>query len=436
LLLTEEDCVPNSYQIKLTAPAERAAFIAKAIESSNKTHAFHDFRTDRYDLPVIRVPIDLPVYRMENFRTYTDQHEHVAKEKLPSDYFIFGQEIESVQQVQHELLAKLARKGVADSVVPVIDVLEQEGQREPILVTASGVVVNGNRRLAGMRELGLAHLDVMVLPADATADEIVDIEASLQGKPETKLDYDWIGDGQLINRLVAMGRTTKQVADQLRRQEKDIKNARQALIEADLYLKEWAHAEGEYGRISEDAEQLFKDLPKRLEKKDAALAQASRVIAWTLFDNRGKLGSRLYNFNAAFGSLAADVLERTRDSLALNSEEIDEDTELEDDLSIDLEDDEEAPSFDPIINALRDEQTRSEAVQALIDASITSIEVAKGQKDGEAALKALSDANSKLCAVDLARASPKTYAGIKKQLDTIEALVTRLKAKFDELDEA
>lgn len=426
-----------SYEIKLTAPAEREALIAKALKSPERTLPFYHFRDKTYELPVIRVPIDLPVYRMENFRTYTDQHQHVAKEKLTADYFLAGQEVESVQQVQHDMLAKLARKGVADSVVPVIKMLEQQKQTDPLLSTTSGVIVNGNRRLAAMRELGMPYVELWVLPPDVSADEIVDIEASLQGVPETKLDYDWIGDGQLINRLVAMGRTTKQVSEQLHRPESEIKNARQALIEADLYLKEWARAEGEYGRVSEYGEQLFKDLPKRLEKKEAALQHASRVMAWSLYDNRDKLGGRLYSYNAVFGSLATDVLERVATALDIPTTkppaEGPSDNFASDDFLIDLDDDDDAPSYDSVVAALSEEASRDAAVDALIEASITALEVAKGQKDGEAALKAVTDANAKLVSVDLSRASTKTYTSIRKQLQTIDGLVKKLQAKLDEL---
>jgi len=425
-----------AYEISLTAPAEREALIAKALKSPLRTLPFHHFRAKLYELPIVRLPIDVPVYRMENFRTYTDQHEHIAKEHLSPDYFLAGQEVESIQQVQHDILARLSRRGVAESVVPVIDVLKKDGQIDPLLATTSGVIVNGNRRLAGMRELGLTYVELMILPPDASADEIVDIEASLQGVPETKLDYDWIGDGQLINRLIDMGRTPKQVADQLHRPEKEIKNARQALIEADLYLKEWAKAEGEYGRVSEYGEQLFKDLPKRLEGKDTSLMQASRVIAWSLYDNRDKLGARLYSFNSVFGNLAGDVLERVATTLDLSTtnppSEISE-LDDEDDFAIDLDDEDDGFSYNEVINALSSDETRDDAVKALIDASITVIEVAKGQKDGEAALKAVTEANAKLVSVDLSRATRSTYSAIGKQLQTIEGLVEKLKAKLTEI---
>lgn len=423
-----------SYVVKLTAPAEREAIIEKARKSPIRFEAFYDFRSAKYDLPVIRVGIDLLVYRVENFRTYTDQHEYIAKEKKPANFFLSGQEVESVQQVQHALLFRLAKKGKVESVVPVIDVLKTDGQREPLLITALGVVVNGNRRLAAMRELEMSHVDVMVLPADATADEIVDIEASLQGRPETKLDYDWIGDGELISRLIGMGRTPKQVADQLHRGEKDIKNALQALSEVDLYLKEWARAEGEYSRVREDAEQLFKDLPKRLEGKDANLEQASRVIAWSLFDNRDKLPGRIYDFNPAFGKLASDVLDRVAYDLGLSTSGGAAAEDGGDEFSIDFDDEDTAVSYDAIIDALKEDGTRDEAVDALIEAAQSAIEMERGQKSGEAALKALSQANGKIASVDLSRAAPETYPKIKKQLTTIEELCKQLWAKLATLE--
>jgi ParB-like chromosome segregation protein Spo0J len=426
-----------AYDVKLTAPLERELIIEKSLRSPLRHENFYDFRSTKYNLPVIRVAIDLPVYRMENFRTYSDQKEYIAKEKKPATYFSAGQEVESVQQVQHEILFRLSKKGVADSVVPVIDVLEKDGQREPILISSGGIVVNGNRRLAAMRELGIEHLDVMVLPADASADEIVDIEASLQGRPETKLDYDWIGDAQLINRLIGMGRTTKQVADQLHRGEKEIKNALQALAEVDIYLKEWAKAEGEYSRVRDDAEQLFKDLPRRLEGKDENLAQASRVIAWTLFDNKDKLDRRIYEFNPVIGKLAEDVLEKTSAQLGLPTTSAADEKSADDgdDLfGLDFGEDEGAVSYDALIDSLKDESTREDSVEALIDAAQAAIEIEKGQRSGEAALKALAIANGKIASVDLARASPDTYSKIGKQLDAIEVLCNQLRKKLKALE--
>src|SRR5579863_778084 len=166
--------------------AERELRVKKGLSAPVEELDFYDFRNAPTKLPVIVLGIDVPIYRMENFRTFTDQREYVVKEKLSQNYFKTGLEVESIQQVQHNLLVALARKGVAGSVVPVIEVLKREKQRESILITSSGVVVNGNRRLAAMRELyvdgdaSFSHVRCAVLPEDATAGDILDIEAALQ----------------------------------------------------------------------------------------------------------------------------------------------------------------------------------------------------------------------------------------------------------------
>jgi ParB-like nuclease domain len=163
-----------AYSVKLLSRADREAMIKKHLASPQGEEDFYDFRSQKMRLQVIRVDINLPVYRMENFRTYTDQHEHIAKEKLDSNYFLKGQELQSVQQQQHEILKRLSAKG------PIIDVLQKDGQREPILISSTGVVINGNRRLTALRELGDDYVNCMVLPADATADEIVDKQSLVQ----------------------------------------------------------------------------------------------------------------------------------------------------------------------------------------------------------------------------------------------------------------
>lgn len=416
-----------TYTLKVVPRADREAKIKKHLESPQGEEDFYDFRSQKTKLKVIRVDINLPVYRMENFRTYTDQREFIAKEKLDADHFLKGQELQSVQQQQHEILKKLAAKGKSGSVTPIIDVLQKDGQRESILISSTGVVINGNRRLAAMREIGKDYVDCMVLPADATADEIVDIEANLQAKPETKLDYDWIGDAQLINRLVHMGRTPKEVADRLNRAESDIKNSLQALVEAEIYLRDWADAPGEYSRVRDDAGQLFKDLPKLMAGKDQALQQGSRAIAWSLFDNRDKIQGRIYAFNPAIGKLAADVLERLSEELdvPITADTDDGDTGG---LEIDFGEVNDI-DYTALIERLRGDETKDEAIEALVEACQAAIDAHAGVKSTKAALKAITQAHSKLASVDVSTAAPETYPGMLKQLESIAAVVVKLQDK-------
>ena len=429
------------YKVQITAPVSRTATIASKVVATKEKREFFEFRNRKMELPLIQVPIELPVYRMENFRTFTDQRDYIAAEGKGVDYFAKGQESEEVQQAQHQLLYRLSLKGKADSVVPVSDVLESEGQRQPLLITADGVVVNGNRRLAALRELyaqgskfsHFSHIDVLVLPPDATIEEIVDVEANLQAVPETKLDYDWIGEAQLISRLVSLGRTHKQVADQLRRKEKDIKYAIQTLAEADLYLKEAPGTSGSYSEIREDAEQLFGDLPKLLEGKTEQMKEASRVIAWTLYQNKGRLEGRLYDYNAAIGNLADAVLDRVADDLGIQTEagggSDDEDAEEGDEFAIDLGDENEVTSFAGVIEALKAPDNDA-AIEALIEATQTEIQLDKGQKSGKAALKSVQQAHTKLASVDLSKAEKSTIPKIAKQLEAIRSLVDGLEKKI------
>lgn len=434
-----------TYQVKLIDRAEREIRIDLATRSAEKREDFDFFRDQTTSLPVVRLPIELPVYRMENFRTYSEQAEYIAREGVESDHFRGGQEKESVQQVQHDILAKLAAKGKANSVVPVIDVLEREGQRERLLITARGVVVNGNRRLAAMRELytrdaqafhQFSHVNCTVLPLDATAADVLEIEAILQARPETRLDYDWIGDAQLLAAMLEVRGTVEAVAKRLGRKASEVRNALQALAEADMYLKDWAKAEGEYRRVAEDGEQLFKDLPSLLNGKPLQLQEASRAIAWALFDNRGKLEGRVYNYNVAIGKRAADVLDRLSDELGVSIPEKQsaEAAETQDDdfeIAIGAEDADD--DYRELINSLQDEDKRDESVEALIEICTSIVESEKDKRSGTAALKAITGANAKLAEVDLSRADPSTYEAIQKQLSAIGTRASKLQASLTQI---
>lgn len=421
-----------TYQIQITAPVTRAATIATKVETAGKTKEFYGFRNRRSELPIVQVSIDLPVYRMENFRTFTDQRDYLTAENKPVEFFSKGQESETAQQAQHGLLVRLAEKGKAESIVPVIDVLRKDGQREPLLISANGVVVNGNRRLAALRELyaedklkfkSFSHIDVMVLPPDATSDEILDIEANLQAMPETKLDYDWIGEAQLIKSLVALGRTHEQVANQLHRKEKDIKYALQQLAEADLYLKETGST-GSYVEIREDAEQLFKDLPKLLEGKTERGKERSRAIAYALFRNKDRFPGRLYNYNAVIGKLADDVLDRVATEHGISTGVAEPEAD-DGGFAIDIDDGTGEANYDAVVEALKADDNE-EIIDTLIDEAQTAIEIENGRKSDSAALKAVSQAHTKLASVDMNRAAASTLPGIKKQLDSIKALVATM----------
>ena len=416
-----------TYNIKLTFLPEREAMITKRKKSSNESgETIYDFRSGQHTPKVISLPIDALVYRMENCRTFSAQQTEIARVGRPKDFFEKGQELTTAQQAQHEILVRLAKRS-AESVTPIISVLETDGQREAILISSTGVVVNGNRRLAAMREL-MTHKDgsvddrftnikCAVLPTDVTRDELDDIEADLQARPQTKLDYDWIGDARLVRRQVGKNRSAKEVADRLRRDKTDIDNVLLALDEADLYLNEWAKKPGEFDLL-QDGQQIFGDIPKAIANKDSNLQDASRAIAWSLYDNREKISGRVYRFNAAFGKLAPKVLEILEGQFDLSISDNDDQVD-DDDFAIDIDNDGDVKDYKPVIKVLRDDETKDEAITALIDACETAIEMERGRKNEEAALKALAQINSKVTGIDISSAGMTTLQAILKQIGSI-----------------
>ena len=411
------------------------------LERENASSVFgpeiFDFRGDVYKPKSVRLPIDLPVYRMANCRTFSKQQTTISQQSLPKNYFAMGQESTQAQQVQHGLLHQLAKQG-SESVTPMTTVLQQDGQREPLLITSAGVVVNGNRRLAAMRELLLqgdgsiderfAHVECAILPPDITSDEVDDIEADLQARRETKLDYDWIGDAQLLRRQVGKGRTAKQVADRLRRTRSDVENVLNALDEADLYLSEWADRPGEYEKV-QSGEQIFNDLQKAVRHKHPKLQEACRAIAWSLFDSRNKIKGRVYRLNPAFGKLAPEVLSILSERLDLAdlpaSDAADEDGFL-----VDIDPDEESTDYTAIIRALRGKSesgtTDDKTLDILVAACESAIELEKGERNEQAALSAVNFAHTRLIGVDVGSASTTTLPAMLKQIGSIRSCLNKI----------
>ena len=416
-----------TYIVKIAPRSEREALIANRVDASKEFgEKIYEFRSGTYTPKVISVPVELPVYRLENCRTFSAQQTEIARKGRDKNFFEKGQELTTAQQSQHEILVKLSEKEKEGSVTQIMEVLRQEGQREHLLMTSTGVIVNGNRRLSAMRELmrrrdgsvdpRFTNVLCAVLPPDVTRDEIDDIEADLQARPQTKLEYDWIGDARLVRRQVDKGRSTKEVADRLRRSKRDVENVLQSLDEADLYLSEWLEKPGEYDRV-QDGQQIFGDIPKSIAKKDATLQNASRAIAWSIYDNRDKISGRVYRLNAAFGKLAPRVLEILEDQL--NLVDIDDDPVDDDDFAIDIGADDSIKNYTPIIEALRDETTKDDAVDALIEACETAIELDKGQNNEQAALRALAQINAKVMGVDITAAGKTTLPAMLKHIEAI-----------------
>src|SRR5262245_3358746 len=157
-----------------------------------KTHPVPFQGRQKY-LPIHVVPLGLPRYRLENGRTTALQAEHLAAHpELPEDFFRADTELEAAQKAQHGILAKLAA-----GPKPLLKEFEKNAQSEPIILSANGYVINGNRRVSVWRSLyetsakeyqRFANIEAVILP-HCDERELDRIEADLQLKEDLKADY-------------------------------------------------------------------------------------------------------------------------------------------------------------------------------------------------------------------------------------------------------
>lgn len=423
------------YKVKVTPKHEREAQITLGCQNPIERSAFYEYQSATQLLPVIRLPIDLPIYRIANGRTRTAQLQYIRSHQLAPDFFSAGQENQETQQAQHDILDRFSKEGTA-SIIPIATVLGEGRQTEPILITAAGVVVNGNRRLAAMREhyatgestySSFSHINCKILPAAVTDKEIKEIEVRLQMQPETRLPYTWVNEALTIKDLMLSNFTRDEIARDMRKQPRDVDTALQALSHAEIYLKDWRRASEEYD-IVEGAEQMFGDMAKLLKDKTGDELELSRRIAFVIQDNSKELGVRAYAFNFSFGKKSEEVAEAlaTRLSVDLTAAPAN-DAQSTQELDIDIEDESEGASYKPLIDLLDDPGRRAEVTEELITVCESIRAAEQDEKRGQAALKATKDANTKLLEVDIATADPATYPGISAQLDSVITRATKLK---------
>jgi hypothetical protein len=427
------------YKIKVTPKHERETQIQLACKTPIEVSAFHEYQNATQPLPVVRLPVELPIYRMANGRTRTEQLKYIRQHKLTPDFFRAGQENQDAQQAQHDLLDRFSKEGTA-SIIPIATVLAEGRQTDEILLTSAGVVVNGNRRLAAMRELyasgetayqGFSHLRCRVLPLSVTDKEIKEIEVRLQMQPETKLPYTWVNEALTIKDLMANGFTKDEIMRDMRMQSAhELDMALQALTHAEIYLKEWRKEPEEYD-VVEGAKQLFGDMARLLKNKSGDELELSRRLAFLVEDSSKRMGDRAYAFNFSFGKKSAEVA----DALAARLDvDLTPATAIKGEgdgtLDVDLEDETEGTSYKSLIDILDDSTRRDEIAEELVAVCESIRSAEQDQKRGQAALKAVRDANTKLLEIDIAIADSTTFSAISAQLDSIIARASKLKQEI------
>ncbi|MGC6399496.1 hypothetical protein ACNI3Q_02825 [Sphingomonas sp. FW199] len=382
------------------------------------------------DLPIIRIPIDLPKYRLVNGRTASLQVEHLAlNPDLRSDLFSGDPEMWDAQEAQHELLLKLGRLSDLDGY------FEDAARKQvnPLLLDEAGFVVNGNRRLSMWRQLlhddpekygHFEHIEVVVLP-HATEKDINRLEAQLQIEKDIRADYSW--DAQANMMLAKMER------DNIKAEElcnlykmKDTEFAQ--LLDMRAYADEYLRSRDKANRWSEVSgqEHTFQRLAQSRSKlTGVGRKEIFKEAAFALIDDPAAVG-RLY---IAIPELAAN-LDKVVERLA---SEMDLDMTAPDDGLGDLFGDEKGDESDvqqtALIQALRNPDQRILARETIGEVLETERQVKKDVKKAGYLLDQCARANSFLTAAAKEGLRPESkITGVAKQLDEIEARAAAIRA--------
>lgn len=249
-------------------------------------------------LKQITVRIGLPVYRISNGRTRTFQREYLAiHPDAAPDLFTKDPDSLEAQRAQHQILRKLAEDE---------DLLKefQSGtqQTEPIIVTSTGVVVNGNRRLCVWRTLfyqepekykHFEFVDLAVLPEDCDEEEIKALEKRLQIQKTHRAEYKWHNKAAMMKEEREAGATPEKLAKSYDVSKKEVDTLIGALEYAEIYLRkigkpdQWSIVDGD-----EFAFKAMVDERKKI--TDQGRKELFEAVCFTLIEHKDYQG-RLYS---------------------------------------------------------------------------------------------------------------------------------------------
>jgi len=247
-------------------------------------------------VPTVHLDQELLIYRVDNGRLLASLQEHFSHQPGELKRLHRREAQADTQNLLHRLLLEKA----ADERGPILRELRRlRVQTEPLLVDATGVVINGNRRLSAMRQLlsddpqtfsRFQQPLVAVLPANITRSEVEYIETALQLAPETKLPYGWVDRRlKLQQQIDVLGLDPDWVTEAYRldsRQTLDQELAELALVET--YLNNLCKAPSQYSRVA-PCERLFQGLQKQLVALTDDLVEPWQALGLLLIQQRRHL---------------------------------------------------------------------------------------------------------------------------------------------------
>jgi len=393
------------------------------------------FQSKTVDVPIIRVPIGLPKYRLTNGRTTSLQDEYLAtRPKCREDLFSGDPELWDAQEAQHELLIKLAKQSDLQKYFEDTS----NHQVDAILLDENGFVVNGNRRLSTWRQLLMedgvkyghfGHIDVAVLP-HSEEKEIDRLEAKLQITKDIKAGYSW---DNLANMMLAKqkrdGFSNKDLAELYEMKDSEV----QELFDMRDYADEYLRSRGKTNLWSLVAEQefAFKKLVSSRQKITGTGSQeVFKQAAYTLIDNPDEAGGRLYEAIPAIVDSLEQVKEKLKEAFDVNPVVADEGLEALFGGSPVTAGTEQEDI--PLAKEIQKSENSAKARKIIVEVIETQKQLKKDSKSANYLLECCAKAQALLAGAVKDGFRPESkISGVDKQLDQIDGLVAKIRKFID-----
>ncbi|WP_257667285.1 ParB/RepB/Spo0J family partition protein [Parapedobacter tibetensis] len=418
--------------------AERIEYIRRVTkvaeeDNSNKNYyAIKSWRDKPLHRKIVHIDSEYLMFRIENSRTEIQQLAYIRKNSLGKEFFN-DPESPVVQQTQQEILTEMVKGKGRD----LLDDLKTRRQEDPCIITYDGYIVNGNRRTAGLKHLGVRYIDCVVLPEDASPKDIYLLEQLLQIAQDFREDYHWINELRNIRKGKEDSRlelTDKELAENLRLSTQELKIKLRMIDLIDAFLI-WRNFPGEYDYSKlDDTEEIFRQLEKssRLYIKDNIKQEALRNAIFTIIEERPSKG-RLYGYVIDLIRTFDQVYEKMLQTVSTdppNHEETKESNPNAEELLDNLIDNDQGStnfSFDSQENVL---ENSSKIIEAILDVK----EVNKERKDAEAVYESVSAALRELQGLVIDNDTAK-LGSVRNKLEQIITNAERLLRELKEYDE-
>jgi hypothetical protein len=293
---------------------KRVKFLQELAETkSGHTHGIR-FQSKFQHMQIYRVPIELPKYRLKNGRTAAAQIEYLATHsKISRDIFQKDPESEEAQRIQHELLKQM----VNDQ--GLFDYFKSGHEQElPFILTNTGFIVNGNRRVCAMRELleedrkqyeRFATVDIVILP-QCSEQDIDWLEGKEQIHKDITADYSWVTTAVMYRtRMQEHNQDLEYVASLYEVKRPEISEMLDMLGHAETYLRDRGK-EGQYSAVA-GAEYAFRQLRKnRARVPGESKKEVYDQLAYSLIDKPE--GDRAYKSVADVAKYLDKVLDEIK----------------------------------------------------------------------------------------------------------------------------